>query len=526
VDVRVGSHHWALTDDDPPVYGLADPLTIGWENPESEQRPAQPDPMVAEVNLVLASAADLADMVQGDLVTIAVTFGANPKPAPDVFFVGRVAQANAMPLAGVGMLYKLTCSDLSVDLAGYDIGADIYPYQRALTRQSAMIAAAGLAPTDLVLDPVISATGTGPVALDLLDPAAADLLSSTIELWDQVAFVGLAELATTVFYRAIVAPYPGVGSLGPTVPYRWGLDAVPDAYIPTATAPLPATFGHYFTDPAGWGLWLDPDDRAAGVIDACRVEYDAEWAAITPNVVNRAAVTWATAADALPDTDRVPQVTYSNENPPPIGQSPVTATRETTTLGVGATDTDAAQVNANRLGRLMIPAPQNPAGWAPDAFRWLLYADPAGLETFPVLFPHHDASGAPTPRALRTAAYVRPVVVTPIPLDINAADATRDWVAGQLTSVQLTIEDGRPVVDFTLTPTIPPPANPDTSRNAWNAQTGTWDAQVGVWDDLEAARAAFRWDDQVLATGEPGGVLWDQIYPGQSWDMYRLARGN
>ena len=519
VQVTAGAYAWTVTDLDAPDYGLTDPLTVGWSIPDTEHRPSQPDTMVATFGVIVPTSADL-DLVLGDPVTIEVTFGPADKTIPDVVFLGRVAQGEAVAHSR-GVLYRFTCADATTDLNGYDIGADPYLVQTITTRMSSYLSRAGVPDTDVIRGPVVSAVDANLSVEQIEQPSAQDLLTATIELWDQVAMAGAGALAP-VRYRAIIAPYPGPSSTG--LPYRWSLDALSDAYVPTAQAPLPGRFGHWFPDPQGWGILLDPDDRASGVIDSCYVEQESPWAAISPAVVNRAAVTWLVANGADPavtGNERTQRVTYNNENPAPAGQTPTTAARETQTIGIiGQPSTPAAQNNATRLGALMVPPPQNPGGWAPDTFRWFLYADHVGQAEFPVIFPRHDATDQPTPRALRTACYARPITIVGIPGRWNPADATRDWVAGQLANVTLTIQDGRSFIDFQLVPTIPAAGNPDTAVNSWDATPGTWDAQTGVWNDLEPGLNAFRWNDTGLA-----GVTWDQIHP-QSWDMYRLVRGN
>jgi hypothetical protein len=474
--------------------------------------------MVAQFSPIVPSTADLEDLGIGDLVTIAVTFGAASKPTPDVGFIGRIAQGDAAPHPR-GMMYRFTCADLTTDLLGFDIGATAYAVQSVNSRAAGFRAAAKLPDTDWMVNPSVAALSELLLVDQLQNPNAANLRDSLIDLWDQVAYPGVGALAGTVFYRAIVAPAPGQSSLG--IPWRWAVDAVPDTYVPTALAPLPGQFGNHFPPPQAYGIVFDPDDRSSGVMDACYIDYDAPWVAIQPAVVNRAAVTWLTAADALPDTDRAPQVTYVLENPPPAGQAPTTATRETDIIGVSTTagSATAAAQNAQNLGYMMVPPPQNTAGWAPDTFRWLLYKDDVGLADFPTIFPAHHASAQPTPQPQRTACYVRPIVVVDVPGSINAADHTREWVGGQLINVQLTIENGRPVIELTLTPTIPAAGDPGTGVNSWNVTPGTWDAQTGVWDDLIPGYPSFRWSDVGLA-----GVTWNQLYP-QAWNMYRLARG-
>jgi hypothetical protein len=342
-------------------------------------------------------------------------------------------------------------------------------------------------------------------------------------LWDSVALPGIGELAG-VSYRAILAPYPYTGVLTSFGALnRWALDAIPDAYVPSAAAPLPGTFGHYFPDPQGYGVAVDPDDRAAGVIDACVVEFDSSWSALQSATADRASVTWVGATSVDPTVARRSLGRVVVETSPPAGHTPTTTTRETQIFSLYPTPPDhgshlAAVANADRLGNMMIPPPQNPAGWSPDGFRWLLYKDDVGLANFPVIFPRHNATGQPVPKVLRTACYVRPIVVAGIPGMWNAADGTRDWVAGQLSSVTLTIADGRPVIDFELAPSLPDTGNPTTTADTWNAQVGTWNAQVGTWDDKPSGLPAFRWTDPGL-----GGVTWNMLHP-QPWNTYRLVR--
>lgn len=516
VQLSAGPYSWTVTDDDAPTFGLMDPLVIGWSLPDDAQRPAQPDPMVAQFSLVVASAADVAELGIGSLVTIAVTFGGVTKPVPDVGFIGRIAQGDAAAHPR-GMLYRFTCADLTTDLLGYDIGATPYPVQSVNARSAGYRTAAGLPSSDWMVNPSVAALSDQLLVEAMDDPAAANLLESSVALFDQVAYPGMGALAGSVFYRAILAPAPGTSSLG--IPWRWAIDAVPDTYVPTAASPLPGQFGAYFPAPKAYGVYFDPDDRNAGVLDACFIDYDAPWVAIQPAVINRAAVRWWRAPDAA--SDRIPRATYTLENPPPAGQSPNTATRQTDIVAFTATPATetAAADNATNLGHMMVPPPQNKAGWGPDTFRWLLYADEVGLARFPTIFPAHYATAQPTPQPQRTACYVRPIVVVDVPGETNPADPSRVWVGGQLVNVQLTIEAGQPVVEFTLTPTIPTAGDPGTGVNSWDSTAGTWNAQAGEWNDLVPGYPSFRWSDVGLA-----GVTWNQLYP-QPWDAYRLARG-
>jgi len=521
VALEAGDQSWLVTDDDPPTYGLADPLVVGWSIPDDNPRPAQPDAMVAQFS-VIRPTADL-ELGIGDLVTIDVRFGSiNLADAADIMFVGRISQADAQPVTA-GMLYKFTCSDLTTDLAGYDIGADPYFIEYVTGRFIGMVRAAGLPElTDWLLDPLFTDPQLFDLWVDAPDsPEGKNLRDSLVQLFDQVSVHGVDPGLTNTYYRFITAVAPGTSSIG--IPWRWAVDVVPDAYVATALAPLPATFGQ--KPPTGcYGVHIDPDDRAAGVIDACVVDFDSTWAAIIPTVINRAAVTWLSLPTEDATAKRTPHTTYTTENAPPPGQPLNTVIRQTQTLGINSEPDilQAAKDNARRLGHLLIPPLQSPTGWAPDTFRWLLYRDPAGLEAFPTIFPVPTATLAPTPKEQRTACYVRPIVVYGIRPGLNTARPGSDRIAGQLSDVQVTIADGRPVVDFVLAPTLPAPATPDTAtHNTWDQMAGTWDAQTVAWDDLPPGHVVFRWDDPALTPA----VTWDQLCPDDTWFDYQLVRG-
>jgi hypothetical protein len=321
-------------------------------------------------------------------------------------------------------------------------------------------------------------------------PSAGNLLTTMIEMWSWVALPDPVKATTA--YRAVVAPNPSFAT------DAWALDAIPNTFTASATVPLPGVFGPTIARAGTYGVYFDPDNRAGGVIDACVVDFDSQWAATQDAIANRAAVVWLYANGLDPAlAPRVEIVTYTTEGAPAAGQPVVTTTRETQILGQAtpAAITTAATANAERLGHMMVPPPANVGGWAPDSFRWLLYADPVGQATFPLLFPRHEFSNTTAAgREKRGICYVRPIVVTGIPYKWNPADPGRDSIAGQLTRATLTISDGRPVVDFELTPTLP-----------------------------ELSGGGFTWNDKGLVAPPTFGIRWDDLAP-QSWDTYRLAR--
>ena len=506
-----------MTDDDAPGYGLADPLSVDWSLPAAGlARPAQPDPTVVQLNLILPSARDL-DAGIGTLVTLAIWFGSRSIAGrrADVGFVGRVADGTATPHRD-GMLYRFTCSGLVVDLTGYSPGVAPLPAQTARARFDALVSRSGIAAADLEVDTLL--TWDPALFVDQLEPGADPLSDVLGELLDQLAFAYLSRL-----YRGILAARPATAGGKP----RWYVDALSDEYVATAEAPLPAVFGPMPSPPysAGlYGLTINRDDRFAGVIDACLVDFEAEWSTLIPDVANVATVTWisvaAAAAAVTKDTDRIPaSLTWTEWD----AQTPKVATRKTETLAT--TDTGAAAAaatNAQRLAELATLPPQTVTGWSPESFRWLLYADPAGLEAFPLIFPapHIDPAVEGT-RSLRTAAYVRPLVVAGIPTPWDPTGSP-GMATGQAAQVTLTIERGRPVVDLTLSPTLPVPGNSESTVPNWDAVAGTWDAQAPkVWDDYRGGYVIFRWDDPALTP-----ATWDTLEPTQTWYEYRLARGS
>ena len=73
VVVNVGAHSYDGTYGDEPTYGVALPLTVGWQIPEAtEFYPSQADPTSGSFGLVAESVADLDDLAIGDPVSVAM----------------------------------------------------------------------------------------------------------------------------------------------------------------------------------------------------------------------------------------------------------------------------------------------------------------------------------------------------------------------------------------------------------------------------------------------------------------------
>lgn len=532
VRLTAGPYSWTVTDDDHPAYGLADPLVIGWSVPTDQTRPAQPDPTICQFSVITRAAADVA-LGLGDQVQCSVWFtGTGPLPPttdpPDVWFRGRITDGAAEP-SGTGVLYAFTCSDQTIDLTGADIGGADYAAQPWSARLAAYQTAAGPA-----LIPPAAAAGTPPAFLsdprvsnvdpnlwvDARDGSPDTVLDALIELFESAVF---ASTAGTTLFLPILAAGPGlVPPAAPTGYYPVAVDALPDRFLPSAAAPAPAVFGPVpGSSPTCYGVRVNPDDRAAGVLDACFVERDAGWTAIKSDVVNTAVITWNQAANVA--ADRVPQTVRVTEQQPLAGRVPVIQTRETQILALSDTPASvtAANVNADRLGHLLTPPFQEQSGWSADGFTWRLDQDTLGRDQFPVLFPLGYCQMTATGQLLRTVAYVRPIVVAQVPPAWNPMTPDTDRIYGQLSEVRMSIAAGRPIVEFTLTPTLPTTGTPSGSVNSWNATPGTWNAQTGVWDDRDPGFVAFRWDDPGLV-----GVTWNQLCRSDSWFDYQLLRGS
>jgi hypothetical protein len=534
VKVTAGPYSWTVTDDDPPGYGLADPFTVSWEVPTDAQRPAQPDPMVAQFTLIIPAAGDVT-LGLGDQVEAAVWFAIDELPPdtdpPDVWFRGRITDGTAQN-HGRGVLLSFICSDQSIDLTGADVGAEVYPQQTWNARLAAFNAKAapalvppagsteGQAAATILTDPRIAAGVSASLNVDVRESQVTSVLEAVDELFSWVAFTGTGAHAGTTFYLPIAAAGPGL--VAPDSYHPVAYDALADRFVPSAGAQAPASFGPKPQDPARYGVVVDAGDRAAGVLDACFLEFDAKWFAVRPNVINTAVVSWQQAAGSDPEANpRTPQTTRVTEIPPPAGQAPVIATRDTKILGLTGTPATvtAAADNAAALGHLMTPPMQQQTGWSPEEFTWLLDKDDLGRAQFPVVFPQTWRPMTQAGQIMRTVAYVRPIVIANVPARWNLNPHSA-WVYGQLTRMRLTIEAGRPRIAFTLTPTLPEVGGPAGSLNSWNAQAGSWDAAAGTWDDQPPGYLAFVWDDPALPT-----VSWDQLYPGDSWIDYQLLRG-
>lgn len=516
VTVTAGAHTWTVTNDSPPVYGLADPLVIGWRQAPSP-RPGQPEAMVCQFAVSTPDVANLADVVVGTPVevTVSFTWDGFGEGFP-VRFSGVVAAGDAVNVDRdpPAMIVTYTCVDRTGDLL--EAVTDTEDVAAVLSLEAAMRA---------VYD---GAFGAGSFNAQVVRPAGFPspttrviyqrdgqlVWDAWLELLDSYAYdtrnMGLT--SDQPYARLIMDPYPPALS-----PLRWELSPVPEAFTPRDGVGLPFTVTHPGTL---YCVTVKDPDPEAGVLDACYVDFDASWSLTKPRVTNKALVRFVQGTGVVDGvTGEVdPGKPRSVLRDEAAGKPAVMETRDTVLYQIPADGTSYAM--AQTVAQLMIPPSADTNGWAPEAFRWNLYRDPAGCRSFPLLFPDQTA---PSRHKDRTDAYVRPIAVAGIPAGLNPANPS-DAVVGQLGSVTLTIDDGGAIVDVILHPGTPAAGEyvPGDSIR-WDAVDPglTWNTvpPTQTWNDYLAV-SHWTWNDWTDYWPE---ATWDQLCPADTWNAYGLA---
>lgn len=130
VNLTIGSYNWTRTlGDAPALPEILDGLTVGWQFPDSELWPVQPEPVTASFSLLAAAASDLSGIDIGTPVHLRVFAGAKNGAgvdSPTVRLAGRVTQldGNARkfvhPATGLdveGWQLDVQCADYTADAA-------------------------------------------------------------------------------------------------------------------------------------------------------------------------------------------------------------------------------------------------------------------------------------------------------------------------------------------------------------------------------------------------------------------------
>lgn len=426
VEVNAGPYTWAIEKNDAAVWGLADPLTVGWSVPENGLVYAQPDPMRATFTLALESMSDLADLDAGDPVSIFVTLD------PLVYFAdihlvsfrGRVANLTMRPRKAGGVLVTVTCVDYTVDLAESPIGTGAWPAETVQPRTDRMAAEAGVA------------TPPGwPVTIGDWIPLAA----RTGSLVDaRSAFVRLVDTAgggAGGGYKIyLITNYPVDNltddAVDPLQPFDYWTELVTTEPAGGQGNPylLPGVL--QLLDTGMYGIAIS---EHAGAAELAGI-LNAEWCDLN--------ATWSLSKNDRPDT-----VVVTGPFATPTALTKVTATADdpvpiTTVIDTDMTDWQPGQALAD-----LNLTTRDSDRWAFDEFVFFADLDPLRFIKRGFWF----VDGAGMVQALNTQ-----VVVSPIPEDQNPTGV--DWLAGTPTAASFTLAGGRFYATIRLDRNLPKPA--------------------------------------------------------------------
>lgn len=494
------SYEWIINRGDAPsLPEVLDGLTIGWQFPEGNLWPVQPEPVTMSFSLIAESAADLAGIDRGISVYADIWAGVNVAGVDrsSVTFVGQITDAVGYP---VKFGHPVTGDEVDgwrIDLIAVDTTAALGEYVVAgvqpdsLSVRETLIALWHLAGTPHTshADPgadspfmwVDGGEGSPLLVTDegVIEPA--DVLTVTERILAGYADGGFiagdpsvptnhARYAAEGWRRGIVRP-------GGDPQFPWEIRFVSRRYgkqvpyIGTNTV-LPAAF----VDLGGgvYGVRIEPPASgidASIVVDAAYLDYGAAWTRTKldePNVVDVA--NSVLPADQGPNPwSRVTAVNLLED------ESPVLATIPDSVL---AEPWDAAAVAEMYLD----DSANGTVVWSASGFRWYASQDPS----WPIV-------RSLFPETLLFGEYGAPVVITGIPA--HQRPDGRPWYVGVPRAVQWTFDRGEFEIAFDLYPRTP------------KAITA---ANVGLtWAELAAEFPAVDWTD---------------LHPEHTWLDYRLVR--
>lgn len=141
--VRVGSHTWDAEAGDPPTYGPILPLSFGWLVPEDSLGfPAQPDPETCSLELVTATAADMAGVDIGTTMRVSIYTSADPA-RPMATFAGRVGDFECTPIDDNRLRWRILGVGYTTDPGSRPVGGSAWPEESADDRVARIMAEAG-----------------------------------------------------------------------------------------------------------------------------------------------------------------------------------------------------------------------------------------------------------------------------------------------------------------------------------------------------------------------------------------------
>lgn len=516
VDLTVGptlagaTYSWSIHRGDAPVLPeVLDGLTLGWQVPQSNLWPAQPEPVTASFSLIAEAAADLIGIDRGTPVVLRIWAGVtlDATDYDSVTFTGAVSDVAGHavkfghpdtgvevdgwqldliavdPIAGLG---EFTLAG-TLNVAGLDVHGTIDAYLGA--------ALSGALPVDPLgaglLDWSDGGGGTGLVMLNdgVLEPT--DVLTVIDRILTGYADGGVvtgdhddpanhALYASQGWRRGILRPNSdAAGVVDPETPYR--VEWVSRRYgaAPGIGPVLPAVFKDLGAGLYGPAIEAPPASVVIGgvpvdiydasiVVDAGYLDYGATWTRTKfdgPNVVE---VANGTPPELM--VDPWSKVTATNLLP---GESVVAASVPDCLLVFDYSATYVAEMYLDDSLNADVV-------WSATGFRWYASQDPQ----WPVLrslFPDTELFGE----------YGAPIVVTGIPA--SQRPDSRPWYVGVPRAVQWTFGQGEFDIAFDLDPRTPRPINDGAVGLTWN-DLGT-DFPAVTWNDLDPA---YTWIDYRL----------------------------
>lgn len=142
--VRLGSRVWDVLAGDPPSLGPILPVSFGWAVPEDALGfPAQPDPDLANLELVTADHADLAGVDIGTPMRVSLYTSTSPTARPLATFRGRVADMEAAPHP-LGLSWRVLGVGYDTDLGALQVGTSAWPQESGDARAARIAAEAGV----------------------------------------------------------------------------------------------------------------------------------------------------------------------------------------------------------------------------------------------------------------------------------------------------------------------------------------------------------------------------------------------
>lgn len=510
VDITLGPYSWSINRGDAPnLPEIADGLSIGWQYPDTNLWPIQPEPVTASFSVIAEAAADVAGVDRGSPVLIRVWAGVvvDGVDRDSITFTGKVGELVGAPIKFGHPATGLEVDGWRLDVQAVDLYVDLH--ETPVSGYENPPGLSGFRWSDMFFDLAGLALPEVPAGVDTgggtshltTDPGGGTAIEATTVASAAEGYLSLTayggdtefgiisvnpfdyeDYAVHGWRRPIIRPnVDAAGVVDPANPYRYELVSRRYGEDPAAGPAAPAVLADL-----GGGLYgpsLAPPaagvDDGSLVIDAGYLTYDATWTRSKLDDPNQVVVSTSLPPERftdLADQASPPWLSVTSENRA-ADEEPVTTVISDTRIQ--------SVYQAGFLANMYLDDSANEEiVWAPSGFRWLASEDPA----WPVnrsLFPGTALAGD----------YSAPVVITGIPA--SQRPTPHEWVVGVVRGATWTFERGAFSIGFELYPRIPAPiAAPN----------------VGLtWAELDTAHPALDWDD---------------LDPAYRWLDYRLLRSD